>query len=123
MSPEPPVAERGNGVTAGEVAALLGAHGCARALADPPFSRADREAALAAVIARDSARDDAVTFVVRRQGEVHGVLVLRFPAWDAKHFGWPLARVEHVQASDAEAFRVLAGQAVREADARQARMC
>ena len=70
----------------------------------PPPTESD-PAKLIPRLASDSAaeRDDALALGALRKGRLAGLLVLRFPAWDREHFGFTVARVEHLQGSDASA--------------------
>jgi dTDP-4-amino-4,6-dideoxy-D-galactose acyltransferase len=116
-----PAVERAGELPPEAVASLVKAHGRSRELLEPwPGDRVTR---LAGRIATDAARDDAVSFVIPGEDGLAGLLVLRLPRWDAEHFGFGVARVEHVQAAGDGELRSLASAAVAEAEARGVRMC
>ena len=70
----------------------------------------------------DSAGDDAVALAAVERDTVTGLAVLRLPQWDEDLFGFPVGRVEHLIAGDAESAAALADEIAREFDTRRAKM-
>ncbi len=73
-------------------------------------------------IAADASRDDAESFIALQGDEAVGALVLRFPRWDAAHFGYPIARIEHFS-GEPQALDCLAAKALELLDKRGAAFC
>jgi ribosomal protein S18 acetylase RimI-like enzyme len=108
------------------IAALGGfvaAHGVSRFLVEPPYAGEPRERYLAERVVRDAAGDDAIAWAALRNGSLAGLAVLRLPAWDREHFGFPAARVEHLQGADAAAVRSLVERCLAECRTRGAVTC
>jgi ribosomal protein S18 acetylase RimI-like enzyme len=102
---------------------FLRAHGADRSLTDHRALSDSPQQDLLGRLLGDAARHDAVAIVALRAQEVAGVVVLRFPRWDAEHFGFVVARVEHLQGSDERVLQYLTDEAVRRVHAHDARLC
>lgn len=105
------------------VAALITACGVSRFLVEEPYVGDSRDSYLLQRILGDAERDDALALGALRKGRLAGLLVLRFPAWDREHFGFTVARVEHLQGSDASALSHLVDRGVQELQSRAVTMC
>ena len=105
------------------VAALIASCGVSRFLVEEPYVGDARESYLLQRILDDARRDDALALGALREGRLAGLLVLRFPAWDHEHFGFPVARVEHLQGSDASVLCCLVDRGLKELESRAVRMC
>lgn len=102
---------------------FLEAYGVSRYSSERPYAADRRCGYLLRRVLEDGTRDDAVSLAALREHEVVGTLVLRFPEWDAEHFGFVVGRVEHLQGADEEVLSCLAGGARQRLRARDARMC
>ena len=97
--------------------------GVARYLTERPYQSGSRCEYPLSLILADAACDDAAALAALRDEEVTGVIVLRYPDWDREHFGYVVARVEHLQGADEEVSQCLADESVWQLGARAARMC
>lgn len=105
------------------IARLIRDHGIDGCLAPCRPVTASAHERLSVRIMEDAARDDSVALVALRGGEASGVVVLRFPRWDAEHFGFPVGRVEHLQGRSSQDLQRLVEEATRVLRARGAKMC
>lgn len=110
-------------VTAEAVARFVEVHGVARYLTERPYLSGSRCGYLISRIMGDGACDDAVALAALKDGQVVGVVVLRYPQWDREHFGYVVGRVEHLQGADEEVLQCLVDETVRQLRARGAHMC
>ena len=74
-------------------------------------------------VVEDAGSADATAVAATSGDRLLGLTVLRFPEWDEEHFGFVVGRVEHLQGVDEEVLTCLVGEAVRQLEARNARMC
>ena len=109
-------------VGAAELAACVARCAVPAAMA-PPFSATPPHAFLLERVRASRAAADARAAAVIRGGEVHGLCVLRTPAWDREHFGFRVGRVEHLFAADPEAADAAAGWVSDQLAALDVRMC
>lgn len=105
------------------VQAFLRSSAVSRYLVDGPYAHGDGHARLSRLVLADAAREDAVAWAAGSPLLLRALLVLRLPAWDREHFGFAVARVEHLQAADAAAARILVRHAVRELADRRVGLC
>lgn len=106
-----------------ELRAAMAAFGRSRFLLEEPFTVEGPAVYLARRIGQDIGCPDAKSFVTRADAALTGLLVVRFPAWDLEHFGFPVARVEHLQYRDPESLRILADCLMDVLRRRRVRMC
>jgi ribosomal protein S18 acetylase RimI-like enzyme len=112
-----------DGLATRATAPLVEHHGVARWFSEPPFSGSTPHVYLTERVVNDAARDDASTFAAMRDGQMVGLVVLRFPQWDREHFGFRVGRVEHLLGTDSVVLERLAAEVVRQLTARGARVC
>ena len=105
------------------IAALVAAAGVSRFLGEEPYAGDTRYQYLVTRILADAERDDAVALGALADGVLAGLLVLRFPEWDRKHFGFVVARVEHLQGANPQVLEALVKCAMDGLRMRGATMC
>lgn len=112
-----------DGVAGEAVAHLVEVHGVSRYLMELPNGSGSPSDYLTSRILEDAALDDSVGVAALRDGEVVGLLVLRYPQWDRGHFGYAVGRVEHLQGADEQVLECLVGETVRRMKEQCVRMC
>lgn len=106
-----------------EVADFIAGSGVSRFLCDEPYVGGVPGAYLLQRIRDDASGDDAVALGARRKGFFAGLVVVRFPAWDREHFGFDVARVEHLQGADKDVLQRLVDATIVQLRARRVGMC
>ncbi len=102
---------------------LLRSCAVSRFLTEGPYTHGDAHAYLTRLVLADAARDDAAAWAACSGHALRGLAVLRFPAWDRDHFGFAVARLEHLQTDGPDTARALVRRAVAELAARRVKLC
>lgn len=106
-----------------DVSTLVAEDGISRYLVEQPYVGDSREQYLLRLIQDDASRDDAIAVAAMQRGQIVGILVLRFPAWDREHFDFEVGRIEHLHGVNEYALQYLVDEAVRQLRDRRVRVC
>lgn len=96
--------------------------GISRFLEERPYVQGQRGRYLLARIAGDASGDDALALAALSGTSVVGLAVVRYPRWDREHFGFEVARIEHLQGS-AGALASLTDSVLDDLGRRDVRLC